>query len=239
MCLFSFLIYLFVVVVKVFFYLFIFVSCSFISFFSLLLFYFIIFIFFFFVLFSVYLFPVGIWCQNDVVSTSMRHHHVVSTMIRRHFTTCVRWVVVIVLLLFYLFVLLLFSYLLLLLFVSDCLFVCLFYILLSNRLFDFLHHCKFKFYMNFIRTIKFLFSSTAHVNSFINCYYHFSLRRKHINTIKSKNDIYLQNTYKIVNNGSHILIHIFLYPHSFISFCKYFILIHIYIFIIIIKNGTP
>ena len=29
--------------------------------------------------------PVGIWCQNDVVSTSMRRHHVASTLIRRHF----------------------------------------------------------------------------------------------------------------------------------------------------------
>ena len=27
----------------------------------------------------------GIWCQNDVVSTSMRRHHVASTLIRRHF----------------------------------------------------------------------------------------------------------------------------------------------------------
>ena len=29
--------------------------------------------------------PVGIWCQNDVVSTSMRRNHVASTIIRRHF----------------------------------------------------------------------------------------------------------------------------------------------------------
>ena len=29
--------------------------------------------------------PVGMWCQNDVVSTSMRRHHVVSTLIRPHF----------------------------------------------------------------------------------------------------------------------------------------------------------
>ena len=29
--------------------------------------------------------PVGIWCQSDVVSTSMRRHHVASTLIRRHF----------------------------------------------------------------------------------------------------------------------------------------------------------
>ena len=28
--------------------------------------------------------PVGIWSQNDVVSTSMRRHHVASTFIRRH-----------------------------------------------------------------------------------------------------------------------------------------------------------
>ena len=27
----------------------------------------------------------GIWCQNDVVSTSMRRYHVASTLIRRHF----------------------------------------------------------------------------------------------------------------------------------------------------------
>ena len=31
--------------------------------------------------------PVGIWCQNDVVLTSMRRHHVASTSIRRHFGT--------------------------------------------------------------------------------------------------------------------------------------------------------
>ena len=31
--------------------------------------------------------PVGIWCQNDVVSTSMRRDHVASTLIRRHFPT--------------------------------------------------------------------------------------------------------------------------------------------------------
>ena len=30
-------------------------------------------------------YPVGIWCQNDVVTTSMRRHHVASTLIRRHF----------------------------------------------------------------------------------------------------------------------------------------------------------
>ena len=28
--------------------------------------------------------PGGIWCQNDVVSTSMRRNHVASTFIRRH-----------------------------------------------------------------------------------------------------------------------------------------------------------
>ena len=31
--------------------------------------------------------PVGIWCQNDVVLTSMQRHHVASTSIRRHFGT--------------------------------------------------------------------------------------------------------------------------------------------------------
>ena len=29
-------------------------------------------------------FPLGIWCQNDVVSTSMRRNHVASTLVRRH-----------------------------------------------------------------------------------------------------------------------------------------------------------
>ena len=29
--------------------------------------------------------PVSIWCQNDVVSTSMRRHHVALTLIRCHF----------------------------------------------------------------------------------------------------------------------------------------------------------
>ena len=29
--------------------------------------------------------PVGLWCQNDVVSTSMRRHHVASTLTRRHY----------------------------------------------------------------------------------------------------------------------------------------------------------
>ena len=33
----------------------------------------------------------GIWCKNDVVSTSMRRNHVASTFIRRHFTSCARW----------------------------------------------------------------------------------------------------------------------------------------------------
>ena len=28
--------------------------------------------------------PVGIWCQNDAVSTSMRRNHVATTLIRRH-----------------------------------------------------------------------------------------------------------------------------------------------------------
>ena len=37
--------------------------------------------------------PVGIWCQTDVVSTSMRRHHVASTLIRRHFTSCARWAI--------------------------------------------------------------------------------------------------------------------------------------------------
>ena len=32
-------------------------------------------------------FPAGIWCENDVGSTSMRRHHVASTLIRRHFGT--------------------------------------------------------------------------------------------------------------------------------------------------------
>ena len=38
--------------------------------------------------------PAGIWCQNDVVSTSMRRHHVASTLIRRHFGTKCPWVCV-------------------------------------------------------------------------------------------------------------------------------------------------
>ena len=33
------------------------------------------------------IYPVGIWCQNDVVSTSMRRDHVASTLIPRHFHT--------------------------------------------------------------------------------------------------------------------------------------------------------
>ena len=33
------------------------------------------------------IYPAGIWCQNDVGSTSMRRHHVASTLIRRHFGT--------------------------------------------------------------------------------------------------------------------------------------------------------
>ena len=31
--------------------------------------------------------PAGIWCQNDVVLTSMRRYDVASTLIRRHFHT--------------------------------------------------------------------------------------------------------------------------------------------------------
>ena len=31
--------------------------------------------------------PVGIWCQNDVVLTSMRRDDVASTSIQRHFDT--------------------------------------------------------------------------------------------------------------------------------------------------------
>ena len=31
--------------------------------------------------------PAGIWCQNDVVLTSMRRDDVASTLIRRHFHT--------------------------------------------------------------------------------------------------------------------------------------------------------
>ena len=29
--------------------------------------------------------PMGIWCQNDIVSMSMRCNHIASTLIRRHF----------------------------------------------------------------------------------------------------------------------------------------------------------
>ena len=32
-------------------------------------------------------FPAGIWCENDVGSTSMRRDDVASTLIRRHFGT--------------------------------------------------------------------------------------------------------------------------------------------------------
>ena len=31
--------------------------------------------------------PAGIWCENDVVLTSMRRDYVASTLIRRHFRT--------------------------------------------------------------------------------------------------------------------------------------------------------
>ena len=34
---------------------------------------------------------VGILCQTDVVSTSMRRHHVALTLIRRHTTSFARW----------------------------------------------------------------------------------------------------------------------------------------------------
>ena len=37
-------------------------------------------------------YPVDFWCQNDVVSTSMRCNHVASTLLRYHFTSCARWV---------------------------------------------------------------------------------------------------------------------------------------------------
>ena len=33
------------------------------------------------------LYPAGIWCENDVVLTSMRRDYVQSTLIRRHFGT--------------------------------------------------------------------------------------------------------------------------------------------------------
>ena len=33
-------------------------------------------------------FPVGIQCQNDVVSTSMRRHDVTSTLKQHHFLSC-------------------------------------------------------------------------------------------------------------------------------------------------------
>ena len=45
-----------------------------------------------FVLVSTKISPVGIWCQNDVVSMSMRRDHVASPLIRRHFTSSARWV---------------------------------------------------------------------------------------------------------------------------------------------------
>ena len=37
------------------------------------------------------LIPAGIWCQNDVVLTSMRRHHVASTLTDVIFTSCARW----------------------------------------------------------------------------------------------------------------------------------------------------
>ena len=41
--------------------------------------------------FSIKYVPLGIWCQNDVVSTSMRRNHVELMLIRRHVTPRVRW----------------------------------------------------------------------------------------------------------------------------------------------------
>ena len=32
-------------------------------------------------------YPAGVWCQNDVVLTSMQRDYVASTLIRRHFRT--------------------------------------------------------------------------------------------------------------------------------------------------------
>ena len=32
--------------------------------------------------------PVGIWCKNDVVSTSIRRNHVASTFIRHFYVMC-------------------------------------------------------------------------------------------------------------------------------------------------------
>ena len=32
-------------------------------------------------------YPAGIWCENDVVLTSMRCDYIASTLIRRHFDT--------------------------------------------------------------------------------------------------------------------------------------------------------
>ena len=43
---------------------------------------------------SVEIYPVGIWCHNDVASALMRRHQVASTLIRRHFMSCARWVCV-------------------------------------------------------------------------------------------------------------------------------------------------
>ena len=36
--------------------------------------------------------PVGIWCQNDVVCTSMRRDDGASTWIRRHFDVASTWI---------------------------------------------------------------------------------------------------------------------------------------------------
>ena len=32
-------------------------------------------------------YPAGIWCENDIVLTSLRRDYVASTLIRRHFDT--------------------------------------------------------------------------------------------------------------------------------------------------------
>ena len=38
-------------------------------------------------IYPLYASPAGIWCENDVVLTSMRRDYVASTLIRRHFDT--------------------------------------------------------------------------------------------------------------------------------------------------------
>ena len=42
-------------------------------------------IYFPFLCYALAMYPAGIWCQNDVVSTSMRRDHVASTLTQRHF----------------------------------------------------------------------------------------------------------------------------------------------------------